>query len=446
MKKENILTATYTVLEPNTYLVVTTDESRLVDYCIQMNERNHIPGLLEAHRQIMDGKTKLYYDITGKKRLTNALGSQKLTRAQGEHLLRSLFTLFHLLPEYFLRVGMCLLDLEYLFVDEHFNTFLPLLPLSGSEEESSSELREFFLALLGQCCVGERTEPYFDRMVKYLIRPDFSMEQMEALALPKMPSMQTAAVMPQSGSAAPVKPPADLPRSAAVPPAPTPAPAAAADRKKKAEKTVAPPLGVGFAIPGVPKQTGASAPPSCPTPPQKPMESKRKKEGAGLLSIFGGKKDRASVPPPPPQLDMGTENHLLTGAVPPPVVTSLEDEEWQGTVSLDDFSEATVIVDSPLRFGPFLTYGGKRIELTSFPFTIGKSGCSLNINNPRVSRCHATIFMENGAYFFQDEGSTNHTYMEDGAPLPPYTPCRLTGRHTFMLANEKIEIEVGGEA
>ncbi len=474
MQKANIQNATYTVLEPNTYLVVATDESRLMEHCVQMNERNHIPGLLDVHRQVMNGKTRLYYDVTGKKRLDSLLGNQRLTRAQAEHLLKSLFDLFHLMPEYFLRVGMCVLDLEYLFVDNHFSAYLPLLPLEGGADHSDGELREFFLALLGKHCAGEQPDPYFDRMVKYLIQPDFSLEQMEALAAPKAaaPAPPLAPFVTASvSSSAPETYPLHTP--VAPPIAPSPVPPHAPEKKKKEKKAAPPPM--DFAIPGavpatpvIPENATSPAPPKAPGgpadfaipgAPAQPAGDEKKKKG-GFMSIFGGKKEASPAPNTAPKLNMSAETHLLSGGIPqnsagapipartqplaPPVITSLDDGEWQGTVSVDSLMEATVMLDTPVHFGPSITYRGRRIELTAFPFTIGKAGCSLNIDNPRVSRCHASIFVENGAYFIRDEGSANHTHLGDGTVLPPYTPYPLSGHVSLLLADEQLEFEAGG--
>lgn len=484
MQKANIQNATYTVLEPNTYLVVATDESRLMEHCVQMNERNHIPGLLDVHRQVMNGEIRLYYDVTGKKRLDSLLGNQRLTRAQAEHLLKSLFDLFHLMPEYFLRVGMCVLDLEYLFVDHHFSAYLPLLPLEGGADHSDGELREFFLALLGKHCAGEQPDPYFDRMVKYLIQPNFSLEQMEALAAPKPaaptpPSTPfvTASVLssarPEAASA-PAAYPSHIPAVSPVAPSPVPPAAPHTLGKKKKEKKATPPP-MDFAIPGaapatsvIPENATSPAPPktpggptdlAIPGAPAQPAGDEKKKKG-GFISIFGSKKEASPAPNTAPKLNMSAETHLLSGSIPqnsaaapvpvrtqplaPPVITSLDDGEWQGTVSVDSLMEVTVMLDTPVHFGPSITYRGRRIELTAFPFTIGKAGCSLNIDNPRVSRCHASIFVENGAYFIRDEGSANHTYLGDGTVLPPYTPYPLSGRVSLLLADEQLEFEVGG--
>lgn len=441
MKKDSSLTATYTVLEPNSYLVVTADEALMLDYCVQVCERNHIPGLLDLHCQAINGETRLYYDVTGKRRLTTLVNREKLGKAQGEHIFRSLFACFHQLPEYFLRSGMCLLDLDFLFVDDHLDPYLPLLPLSTAPEQSGDELREFFLALLGQCFVGDRPEPYFDRILKYLVRPNFSLEQLEELALPKAPPPpRTASASASAPASTPAASPSPSQPAASIPSQP-PAPPIG-KRSAPAPGPVAIP-GVNFSIPGVPP-TPASEKKKKEKPPKTPATSipteKPQHKFLGGLS-FGGKKQ----PSVPPKLDMGKEAHILSAAspAPAPVVSSLEEGDWQGTVSLEDLSERTVLLDSPLHFGPTLLLQNRRVELTSLPFSIGRTGCSLDLNNPKVSQLHATILQEGGVYFIRDEGSTNHTYV-DGVILPPYTPYQLGERATIRLANEELRFEAGG--
>lgn len=436
MKLDRSLSTTYTVLEPNSYLVVTADEALLLDYCVRVCELNQIPGLLPLHLQSINGENRLYYDVTGKRLLSSVVNAKKLGKAQGEHIFRGLISCFSQLPEYFLRSGMCLLDLNFLFVDDHFNAFLPLLPLSTAPEQSGEELREFFLALLGQYFVDDRTEPYFDRILKYLIKPGFTLEGLAELAIPKAPSVPHAPVMPVSAPAAPV-PPQAQPKAVPTPPpaaAPTPAPAADAGPIKIP--------GVGFAIPG-----GGSAP----APEKKKKEkapkgghaAKEEKHSGGLLGgLFGGKKQSPVAPPAPPKLNMGGGT-ILSGAAPAPAAPQpSSEEEWEGTVSLDYSDEHTVFMDAPLQFGPTLIHQNRRIDLAKLPFSIGKTGCSLNLNNPKVSRLHATIFQEGGTYYIRDEGSTNHTYV-DGTILPPYTPYQLAQGATILLANEELRFEAG---
>ncbi len=439
MKLDHSLSTTYTVLEPNSYLVVTADEALMLDYCVRVCELNQIPGLLALHLQSINGENRLYYDVTGKRLLSSLVNAKKLGKAQGEHVFRSLISCFTQLPEYFLRSGMCLLDLNFLFVDDHFNTYLPLLPLSTAPEQSGEELREFFLALLGQCFVDDRSEPYFDRILKYLIKPGFTLEGLEELAIPKAPSIPRSPVPPVAPPAASA-PPQPQPQSKA---APTPPPAPAPKPSGGSGPVKIP--GMDFAIPG-----GASTPAPEKKKKEKPPKSgspagEEKHSGGFLGGLFGGKKQAPAAPPAPPKLNMGGGT-ILSGASPvppPPVSLPLGEEEWEGTVSLEGDDERTVFMDTPISFGPTLLHQNRRIELSKLPFSIGKTECSLNLKNPKVSRLHATIFQEGGTYFIRDEGSTNHTYV-DGVILPPYTPYQLAQHATILLANEELRFEAGG--
>lgn len=444
MKLDRSLSTTYTVLEPNSYLVVTADEALMLDYCVRVCELNQIPGLLPLHLQSINGENRLYYDVTGKRLLSSLVNAKKLGKAQGEHIFRSLITCFTHLPEYFLRSGMCLLELDFLFVDDHFNTYLPLLPLSTAPEQSGEELREFFLALLGQYFVDDRSEPYFDRILKYLIKPGFTLEQLEELALPKAPSVPRAPIPPVSAPT-PAAPPQPLSQPRAVP-TPPPAPAVPAPKPSGDVSGVKIP-GTDFAIPGgVPAPTPEKEKKKKEKPSKAGAPAGEEKHSGGFLGgLFGGKKQAPVAPSSPPKLNMGGGT-ILSGAAPvppPPVAFSLGEEEWEGTVSLDDADERTVFMDAPVQFGPTLTHQNRRIELTRLPFSIGKTECSLNLNNPKVSRLHATILQEGGSYYIRDEGSTNHTYV-DGTILPPYTPYPLSSHATILLANEELRFEAGG--
>lgn len=440
MKKDNARSVSFAVLEPDSYLVVTADEALLLDYCVQMNERNQIPGLLEPHLQSFNGELELHYNITGKRRLTDLVTREKLDRQQGEHIFRSLIHGFHQMPEYFLRPGMCLLELEFLFVDEHLNTYLPLLPLSTAPEQSSGELREFFLSMMGECFVGDRPEPYFDRILKYLIRPDFSLEKLEELAVPKAAAPVVSApapaapVYPAPPSAAPAAPRSAQPVYQA-PPA-----VHAAPRNVKA----ATPPGVNFAIPG-----GGMVPsaPEKKTKKDKAPKAARQEQGRKLFGFGRGGGKKSPEVQAPPRLDMGKETHILSEAprptfVPPPIPS--DEGEWEGTVNFED-DERTVFLSSAASIEPVLIHQGRRVQISAFPFTIGKTDCSYNVPNPKVSRRHATILCQGGSYFIQDESSTNHTYV-DGVALPPYTPYPLTSGAVIRLANEEFTFEAGGNA
>jgi len=75
----------------------------------------------------------------------------------------------------------------------------------------------------------------------------------------------------------------------------------------------------------------------------------------------------------------------------------------------------------------------KEVELTHFPYTIGREGCDLNIvGDGRVSRRHASINFENGRYYLIDLNSSNGTFVT-GQRLPPNSPLPLTAPARFEL-------------
>ena len=70
---------------------------------------------------------------------------------------------------------------------------------------------------------------------------------------------------------------------------------------------------------------------------------------------------------------------------------------------------------------------GQAVALTTFPFTVGREGCDLNISGDgRVSRRHLSVNFENGRYFLIDLHSSNGTFVA-GQKLAPDAPFALTG-------------------
>lgn len=68
--------------------------------------------------------------------------------------------------------------------------------------------------------------------------------------------------------------------------------------------------------------------------------------------------------------------------------------------------------------------GGRRVALGSEDFTIGRMpGCSLVIEDPRVSRNHAAVVVIDGIAYIRDLGSTNGTFV-NGQRVTKETPLR----------------------
>lgn len=82
----------------------------------------------------------------------------------------------------------------------------------------------------------------------------------------------------------------------------------------------------------------------------------------------------------------------------------------------------------------------ENIILYKFPFVIGKEKEKTNycvIDNPAVSRIHATIYMEGNMYYIEDNHATNGTFV-NGTRMKPNTKVALKNNDCIALGNEKF--------
>ena len=79
---------------------------------------------------------------------------------------------------------------------------------------------------------------------------------------------------------------------------------------------------------------------------------------------------------------------------------------------------------------PHLVYNGSDfcddIELTDFPFTIGKLSDTVNhiMDNALISRIHARFYLKEDCYYVEDLNSSNGTYVNN-VPLSPHTMTEI---------------------
>lgn len=80
---------------------------------------------------------------------------------------------------------------------------------------------------------------------------------------------------------------------------------------------------------------------------------------------------------------------------------------------------------------PRLVYTGtdfiSEIELTSFPFSIGKmaENVTMVIDHPMISRIHAKIYFKENHYYIEDMNSSNGTYINNNL-IQPHTLTEIT--------------------
>jgi hypothetical protein len=87
-----------------------------------------------------------------------------------------------------------------------------------------------------------------------------------------------------------------------------------------------------------------------------------------------------------------------------------------------------------------LVVGGRRHELDERVVVVGRSsGCDITVEDPNVSRRHAEIRPENGAYWIVDLGSTNGVTV-NGQRVER---ARLTPEDTVLLGTTEVRFERG---
>ncbi len=100
----------------------------------------------------------------------------------------------------------------------------------------------------------------------------------------------------------------------------------------------------------------------------------------------------------------------------------------------------TVLINNNTSFtAPHLLYNGndfsEDIELSEFPFTIGKLPDSVNyiIDNALISRIHARFYFKEDCYYIEDLNSSNGTYVNN-VPISPHTMTEIHDGDYITLA------------
>jgi hypothetical protein len=161
--------------------------------------------------------------------------------------------------------------------------------------------------------------------------------------------------------------------------------------------------------------------------------------GVIYLGNRARKKRKASIPRPPVE-----KTRLFTPPPPvyqqPPSYGPSSSPGSPGAAGRATPFEATpemslTIVDVPGH------KSGERRQVTSFPFTVGRAGCDLNIDGDRrISRQHLEIRNEQNRLFIVDM-SRNGTVLDDNK-LTHSQPVQLGGVHQIRLGSCVLKVEV----
>lgn len=103
-------------------------------------------------------------------------------------------------------------------------------------------------------------------------------------------------------------------------------------------------------------------------------------------------------------------------------------------------------VDAPVLIAQSGPQAGQRWNVTKEEFTIGRGGeCDVVVADRQVSRQHARIHRNEGAFWVEDMGSKNGTHV-NGQRLPAGMPHRLQDGDMVQIAWAIKMIFVGSEA
>lgn len=92
---------------------------------------------------------------------------------------------------------------------------------------------------------------------------------------------------------------------------------------------------------------------------------------------------------------------------------------------------------------PDARLNGKNVAIKSFPFTIGREGADLNINDPRMSRKHIRLTLQDGRLYITDLGSSNGTFIvTNEQQLEAHSQYPIAARLQLRMGGTQVSIEL----
>lgn len=405
------------------FLVVRHEnEEYLNDYLLKILENNSIMGILPVKSQAMNGKTILNYPIGDKFNLFHLVKQNRIGTNEARILYIRMTETINEMGEYFLNSDQCVYDLNYLYVDSTWNPYFLYLPFENIRNQEIYKVwKDFFLNLLSWLSDGKQEE-FYDKLMRYLIQPNFKMEEFYDFLKEKQQETETriSPVVEQ------------FQKNIGFENRYKTAKQESAATKEIREKSIAiPGFGQSYSI-----------------------EESEKKEKKKKVSFFGFSKKKEKVQKEKiekleklekEKMQKETEKKVIENKSAEKksteqekenaVQASLSSQEWSKTMLLTTEKEnCTKMLNTEQ---PHLLCGENYILMEQFPFTIGKSGTDYIVANPTVSRLHATIIKQNQEYYIQDEGSRNSTYV-NGKKILAGVPVKLMTGDRLRLSNEEF--------
>lgn len=179
----------YETMGASSYMTVTLPpKADIVSYQLEMMLSNEIENFLPVSRQMLDGKTVIYYNITSRIPLKQILDKRKLSRKELIRLLEGIILAVRDAATYRLPETGFVLETEYIYVNPASCSpafmFLPL------PESAGPGIKEFISGLVVHDKIELSDDNFIQVILMELNRQPFSLDQLEKCLKPykKTPS------------------------------------------------------------------------------------------------------------------------------------------------------------------------------------------------------------------------------------------------------------------
>ena len=191
----------YETMGSSSYMAVTCPpEVRLVNYELEMMLSNEIKNFLGTSRQMLDGNTVIYYNITSRIPLKQVLDKRKLTRKELFRLIEGAILAIRDAAAFRLPEEGIILEPEYIYVNPA--SCAPAFMFIPLQEPAGMGIRELLSDLVLHDKIELSNDNFIQKLLVELNRQPFSLEELEKnLKQNQMPEQSTKPVNQQ-----PVKP------------------------------------------------------------------------------------------------------------------------------------------------------------------------------------------------------------------------------------------------
>jgi hypothetical protein len=439
----------------NNYLVIKPcKDSNIIDYYATMAENNNIQGILPLHRQNIEGDIQLYYNITGKKRLSDTLVRQVLTNKECIKIIVDIIYIFENLEKYFLNVNMCNLSLDNVYVNNKLNIYFIMIPIDNEIIKNINDaLCNFFKEIIGQNML-RYPNSNMQSYANYFFSPDFDFIEFKDL-FREYTVNKTVKDTEEPKVKNPVKLSEETVKEVK--------PEIKQEQPKKTEPNIAESKinlpepnsnsNLGFAIPG-----GGSIMDSKPKNNKKEKQAKKskvqevkvKKEKESLISkLLHLKKEenKSNIPNVniPSSSQQIQNSRVEIGNVNKQQVVNSSNinnnESWKGTEFNGD--NGTVMYGQEKTSNAiFLIHNGKPVKINKESFIIGRKDADYVINSPIISGLHVSIKSEQGKFYVVDENSKNGTLINN-MRINPYSLTEINNGDIIQIGKEDLLVKIG---